>query len=143
VTGSPAPAFSWPARVYWEDTDGGGVVYYANYLKFLERARTEWLRALGFSQTDLVKDPGVIFVVSNLSIEYASPARLDDSLDITCNVEMDGRVCMRFAQHIRRGGQVLVEAAVRVACLDAQSFRPKRIPAGIADAIREQGAPAT
>jgi acyl-CoA thioester hydrolase len=102
VTGSPAPAFSWPARVYWEDTDGGGVVYYANYLKFLERARTEWLRALGFSQTDLLKDPGIVFVVSNLSIEYCRPARLDDSLDISCNVEIDGRVCLRFAQHIRR-----------------------------------------
>jgi acyl-CoA thioester hydrolase len=130
--------FSWPARVYWEDTDGGGVVYYANYLKFLERARTEWLRTRGFLQTDLVKDPGVIFVVSNLSIEYCRPARLDDALDITCNVEMDGRVCLRFAQHIRRGDEVLVEAQVRVACLDAQSFRPKRIPAGIAGAIREQ-----
>jgi acyl-CoA thioester hydrolase len=124
--------FSWPARVYWEDTDGGGVVYYANYLKFLERARTEWLRARGFTQTALVKDPGVLFVVANLSIDYRRPARLDDVLDITCDVEMDGNVCMRFAQAIKRGDEVLVEASVRVACLDAQSFKPKRIPAGIA-----------
>lgn len=129
--------FSWPARVYWEDTDGGGVVYYANYLKFLERARTEWLRAQGYSQTDLVKDPGIIFVVANLSIDYRRPARLDDALEISCEAEMDGNVCMRFAQAIRRGGEVLVEANVRVACLDAQSFRPKRIPAGIASAIHE------
>ncbi len=129
--------FSWPARVYWEDTDGGGVVYYANYLKFLERARTEWLRACGFSQTDLVKDPGIIFVVTNLSIDYRRPARLDDALDISCEPEMDGSVCMRFAQQIRRGTEVLVEANVRVACLDAQSFRPKRIPAGIAAALRD------
>lgn len=129
--------FSWPTRVYWEDTDGGGVVYYANYLKFLERARTEWLRSLGFAQSDLVKDPGVVFVVSSLALDYKRPARLDDSLDITCNVEMDGKVCMQFAQHIRRGDDVLVEASVRVACLDAQSFRPKRIPVGIAGAIRD------
>jgi acyl-CoA thioester hydrolase len=129
--------FSWPARVYWEDTDGGGVVYYANYLKFLERARTEWLRSHGFSQTGLVKDPGVIFVVASLAVDYKRPARLDDSLDITCDVELDGNVCMQFAQAIRRGGEVLVEATCRVACLDAQSFRPKRIPAGIAGAIRE------
>jgi acyl-CoA thioester hydrolase len=138
VTGLPAPGFCWPARVYWEDTDGGGVVYYANYLKFLERARTEWLRARGFSQTSLLEDPGIIFVVANLSIDYRRPARLDDALEITCNVEMDGAVCMRFAQAIRRGAEVLVEASVRVACLDAQSFRPTRIPAGIAGVIREQ-----
>jgi acyl-CoA thioester hydrolase len=145
VTDRPACAFSWPARVYWEDTDGGGVVYYANYLRFLERARTEWLRSRGFSQTALVKDPGVIFVVANLSIDYRRPARLDDELDITCNVELEGNVCMLFGQHIRRGEEVLVEASVRVACLDAQSFRPKRIPAGIAGALRDpsshEGAP--
>jgi acyl-CoA thioester hydrolase len=138
VTGSPAATFSWPARVYWEDTDGGGVVYYANYLKFLERARTEWLRARGFSQTALVKEPGVIFVVTSLAIDYRRPARLDDALDITCNAALDGRTCMQFAQKIQRDVEVLVEASVRVACLDAESFRPKRIPAGIADALREQ-----
>ena len=131
--------FTWPARVYWEDTDGGGVVYYANYLKFMERARTEWLRAVGFTQTDLIKDPGVMFVVANLSIDYKRPARLDDSLDITCKVQMDGTVCMQFAQHVRRGDEVLVEASVRVACLDAQSFRPKRVPPAIAAAIRDEG----
>jgi acyl-CoA thioester hydrolase len=131
--------FTWPARVYWEDTDGGGVVYYANYLKFMERARTEWLRAVGFTQTDLIKDPGVMFVVANLSIDYKRPARLDDSLDISCQVEMEGTVCMQFAQHVRRGDEVLVEASVRVACLDAQSFRPKRVPPAIAAAIRDEG----
>ena len=134
-----SPGFSWPARVYWEDTDGGGVVYYANYLKYLERARTEWLRARGFAQTDLVKDPGIIFVVANLSIDYRRPARLDDELDITCDVERDGNVCMQFAQAIKRGDEVLVEASVRVACLDAQSFKPKRIPAGIVDSISREG----
>jgi acyl-CoA thioester hydrolase len=131
--------FSWPARVYWEDTDGGGVVYYANYLKFLERARTEWLRARGFAQTELVKDPGVLFVVANLSIDYRRPARLDDVLDITCDAEMDGNVCMRFAQAIKRADEVLVAASVRVACLDAQSFKPKRIPAGIVASFSREG----
>ena len=131
--------FTWPARVYWEDTDGGGVVYYANYLRFLERARTEWLRACGFSQTELLKSTGVMFVVANLSIDYRRPARLDDTLDISCDVQMEGNVCMEFAQRIRRAEEVLVEASVRVACLDAQSFRPKRIPADIAAAIRDQG----
>lgn len=130
--------FTWPARVYWEDTDGGGVVYYANYLRFLERARTEWLRSRGFLQTQLVKDPGIIFVVTSLSIDYKRPARLDDALDITCNVELDGSVCMRFAQQIRRADEVLVEASVRVACLDARSFRPTRLPGAIAGLIREQ-----
>jgi acyl-CoA thioester hydrolase len=96
------------------------------------------LRALGFSQTQLVKDPGVIFVVASLNVDNKRPARLDDTLDITCDVELEGNVCMRFAQHIRRGGEVLVEASCRVACLDAQSFRPKRIPAGIAGALRDQ-----
>jgi acyl-CoA thioester hydrolase len=130
--------FSWPARVYWEDTDGGGVVYYANYLRYLERARTEWLRARGFSQTSLAKDPGIIFVVTQLAIDYQRPARLDDALDITCDVEPDGNVCLRFAQRICRGDESLVEASVRVACLDAQSFRPRRLPDAIADAIRDQ-----
>jgi acyl-CoA thioester hydrolase len=131
--------FTWPARVYWEDTDGGGVVYYANYLRFLERARTEWLRARGFSQTELLKSTGVMFVVANLSIDYRRPAKLDDTLDISCDVQMEGNVCMEFAQRIRRADEVLVEASVRVACLDAQSFRPKRIPHGIVAAIRDEG----
>ncbi len=91
VTGRPAPGFTWPARVYWEDTDGGGVVYYANYLKFLERARTEWLRALGFVQTELAKDPGIVFVVASVTIDYRRPARLDDALIVTCDYEAGWR----------------------------------------------------
>jgi acyl-CoA thioester hydrolase len=137
----PVPsAFSWPARVYWEDTDGGGVVYYANYLKFLERARTEWLRSLGFVQTELAKDPGIIFVVASLTIDYRRPARLDDALVITCGYEPDGAACMRFNQRILRNDEVLVEASVRVACLDAASFRPKRIPAALVSAMTEAAA---
>jgi acyl-CoA thioester hydrolase len=144
VTGRTAPRFTWPARVYWEDTDGGGVVYYANYLKFLERARTEWLRALGFVQTELAKDPGIAFVVASLTIDYRRPARLDDALIVTCDYEPDGAACMRFNQRILRGDEILVEASVRVACLDAASFRPKRLPAQIVTALTDaSGAPLT
>jgi acyl-CoA thioester hydrolase len=137
VTVRQAPGFTWPARVYWEDTDGGGVVYYANYLKFLERARTEWLRALGFVQTQLAKDPGIVFVVASLTIDYRRPARLDDALVVTCNYEPDGAACMKFNQRILRGDELLVEASVRVACLDAASFRPKRLPAQIVTALTD------
>ena len=128
-------SFSWPVRVYWEDTDGGGVVYYANYLKFLERARTEWLRSLGFVQTELARDPGIMFVVASLTIDYRRPARLDDALIVVCDYEADGAACMRFNQRILRDDEVLIEASVRVACLDAASFRPKRLPAVIVSAM--------
>ncbi len=123
--------FTWPARVYWEDTDGGGIVYYANYLRFLERARTEWLRSLGFSQQQLARDPGILFAVVSLNIDYRRPARLDDELVVTCEPSVEGAVTMRFAQQIYRKGApegVLVEASVRVACMDAATMRPKRLP---------------
>jgi acyl-CoA thioester hydrolase len=127
--------FSWPARVYWEDTDGGGVVYYANYLKFLERARTEWLRSLGFVQTELAKNPGIMFVVASVNIEYRRPARLDDSLTILCTCEQESAACLRFDQRILRGAELLVTSSCRVACLDAATFRPKRLPANIVEAV--------
>ena len=129
--------FSWPARVYWEDTDGGGIVYYANYLRFLERARTEWLRSLGYSQQALARDPGIVFAVVSLNVEYRKPARLDDELVITCEPNPEGAVTLRFAQQIYRdeldgaGGRrrgLLLEADVRVACVDAATLRPKRLP---------------
>ncbi len=136
--------FSWPARVYWEDTDGGGIVYYANYLRFLERARTEWLRSLGHSQRALARDPGIVFAVVSLNVEYRKPARLDDELVITCEPSPEGAVTLRFSQRIYRAepdragasrgaGEagrpaLLVEADVRVACLDAATLRPKRLP---------------
>jgi acyl-CoA thioester hydrolase len=127
--------FSWPARVYWEDTDGGGIVYYANYLRFLERARTEWLRALGYSQRTLSERAGIQFTVVNLTIDYRRPARLDDELDITCEPSLEGAASIRFAQRIyRRDGQVpaagclLVQASARVACVDTRTLRPRRLP---------------
>lgn len=121
--------FRWASRVYWEDTDGGGIVYYGNYLRFLERARTEWLRSLGFSQLKLAEEPGVLFAVVSLNIEYRRPAKLDDELIITCEPAIDGSASVRFAQRIYRGAdELLVEASVRVACIDARTLRPKRLP---------------
>jgi acyl-CoA thioester hydrolase len=126
-----AQPFCWPLRVYWEDTDGGGVVYYANYLRFMERARTEWLRALGYSQAALAADPGILFMVLNVNVDYRSPARLDDALVVSCEPQREGRASLRFAQRIHRdelSGPLLVEASVRVACVDSKTFRPKRLP---------------
>jgi acyl-CoA thioester hydrolase len=127
--------FSWPVRVYWEDTDAGGVVYYGNYLKFLERARTEWLRSCGFSQQALAKDPGIIFPVMDLRIHYKRPARLDDELVVSCEARPRGAVAIRFAQRISAGAQTLAEAEVQVACVDAVSFRPKRLPSFLMNAL--------
>jgi len=126
--------FRWPARVYWEDTDGGGIVYYANYLRFLERARTEWLRQLGHSQLCLAREAGILFTVVSLEVEYRAPARLDDELEVSCEPQPQGPASLRFAQsiHRRTGGaprELLVEASVRVACVDARTLRPRRLPA--------------
>jgi acyl-CoA thioester hydrolase len=129
--------FSWAARVYWEDTDGGGIVYYANYLRFLERARTEWLRSLGHSQQQLAQNDGILFAVAGLSVEYRRPARLDDELTITCEPRGERAAAMRFVQRVYRasGGDLLVEADVRVVCLDARTLRPKRLPVFLTDAL--------
>ena len=123
--------FRWPARVYWEDTDGGGIVYYANYLRFLERARTEWLRARGFSQAELARDPGILFTVVGVQVNYRRPARLDDELVITCEPHAEGRASLRFAQRILRGAELLADADVRVACLAAATLRPTRLPESV------------
>jgi acyl-CoA thioester hydrolase len=124
-------AFTWPARVYWEDTDGGGVVYYANYLKFMERARTEWLRARGFSQAELAASLGVLFTVVELQLSYRKAARLDDALTITCAPAAEGRATLRFAQQVKRVDEVLAEGSVRVACVDARTFKPRRMPEAV------------
>ena len=137
--------FSWPARVYWEDTDGGGIVYYANYLRFLERARTEWLRSLGHSQQELAGDQGILFTVVSVAVDYRAPARLDDELEITCQPAMQGAATLRFAQRVYRtdkgrGPALLVEANVRVACVDALTRRPRRLPQFLLDAVEvEEG----
>ncbi|MFM8585222.1 MAG: YbgC/FadM family acyl-CoA thioesterase [Gammaproteobacteria bacterium] len=132
-------AFEWPIRVYWEDTDAGGVVYYANYLRFLERSRTEWLRSRGIAQRGLAATRGVQFMVLGLSIDYKAAARLDDALVVTCDMQPEGRTTAMFDQKIwRESGEgsdplkkgvreLLVEARVRVVCVDEKSLRPRRI----------------
>ena len=120
--------FLWTARVYWEDTDGGGVVFYANYLKYMERARTEWLRSLGHAQSELAEKFGFVFAVVEVKVNYRKPARLDDEIVISCVPVPEGRASIRFQQVIKRGGTVLVEGEVRVACVDAKTFRPRGLP---------------
>ena len=131
--------FSWPARVYWEDTDGGGIVYYANYLRFLERARTEWLRSLGYSQQILAREAGMVFTVASLTVEYRRPARLDDELTITCEPHADRAATIRFQQAIFRGGPggepPILTAGVRVACVDASTLKPRRLPESLMNVL--------
>jgi acyl-CoA thioester hydrolase len=124
--------FTVPVRVYYEDTDAGGVVYYANYLKFLERARTEFMRALGYDLRELAADPGILFVVAGVEVEYRRPARHDDLLAVSVAIAERGRAGLTFAQQVRRGAELLVEAKVRVACVDAATFKPKPLPEQIA-----------
>jgi acyl-CoA thioester hydrolase len=121
--------FSWRTRVYWEDTDGGGVVYYANYLKFMERARTEWLRTLGHSQMELAETHGFVFAVVEVKVNYRRPARLDDELLVSCVPVPEGRASIRFRQTVTRADAVvLAEGEVRVACVDSKTFRPRPLP---------------
>lgn len=115
-------------RVYYEDTDAGGVVYYANYLRFLERGRTECLRALGHGQQDLLARTGLAFAVRSLSAEYLKPARLDDLLEVETRVAALGRAQVTFAQMIRRGADILLTATVRVACLELAKGKPAALP---------------
>jgi acyl-CoA thioester hydrolase len=115
-------------RVYWEDTDGGGVVYYANYLRYFERARTEWLRNRGQDQSRLKAEQDLVFAVRRIEVDYRLPARLDDEIRVTAAVVEVGRSRVRFEQTICRGDELLAEAVVHTACLHASSFKPARIP---------------
>jgi len=127
-------AFRHPIRVYWEDTDAGGVVFYANYLKFFERARTEWLRCLGFSQQQMLQHDGVMFVVTDTALRYRRAARLDDRLDITVHLLQAGRASLHITQQALRGTELLAEGEIRIACVHHtadEPFRPSRIPAAI------------
>lgn len=130
--------FTWNARVYWEDTDGGGVVYHANYLRFLERARTEWLRAKGFDQSALMRSKGVVFAIYAMKLEFLKPARLDDLLEIDVCLLNCRRASFAVTQRVRnmRGGAELCRAEVEVACLDAEAFRPIPIPDELLAEIR-------
>lgn len=127
-----ATRFTWPVRVYYEDTDLGGVVYYANYLKFLERARSEWLRHLGVSQSVLLASERVLFAVTAVEVRYLKPARFEDELTVTVDLQRLRRASMAFVQEIRRGGpdgELICTAQVTAACIDADSLRPRPLPA--------------
>jgi len=128
--------FTWTVRVYYEDTDAGGIVYYANYLKFFERARTEWLRSLGIHQQDLLGTEGVAFVVRSASVEYLGAARLDDQLNLRLSIEKLGRASVQFTQQAWRGDTLLASANVKVGCVDAATLRPRSIPDIAADKMR-------
>ena len=129
------PVFTWPIRVYWEDTDAGGIVFYANYLKFFERARTEWLRALGVAQSSLKKDIGGMFVVSETTLRYLAPSRLDDELLVTAQLEAGGRASLIIAQKAFRGDTLLCDGTIRIGWVDAATLRPGRIPPAILQAL--------
>lgn len=133
-------AFRWPVRVYYEDTDAGGIVYYANYLKFFERCRTEWLRALGIDQLALARDAGLQFVVRSVSCDYLRPARLDDELDALARLERAGGASLLFAQELRRGDELLAQARVKVACIDVNRLAPAALPAALLAALGQAGA---
>lgn len=120
--------FTWPVRIYYEDTDAGGIVFYANYLKFFERARTEWLRACGVDQHILAEQDGAIFVVKSAAIDYHAPARLDDVLNLTLSIEKLGKASVQFVQQALRGDVLLCSAHVKVGCVDAATLRPRSLP---------------
>ena len=128
---TPLFTFDFPQRVYFEDTDAGGVVYHAQYVKFLERARTEWLRYLGFTNSELVRKYKMLFIVSEIAVEFVKPAKLDDAINISVGIETMGRVRVTFHQEIRRGEDILVKAKVSVATVSAESFKPIEIPADV------------
>lgn len=129
-----AKPFEWPVRVYYEDTDAQGVVYYANYFRFMERARTEWLRALGVDQVGLLQDERRIFVVTQTSAEFLVPARFNDKIVVTAKLAGLSRATFDIEQNIYRGsleGELLLRGGVKAACLNADTLRPTRVPASI------------
>jgi acyl-CoA thioester hydrolase len=135
---SPGQIFEWPVRVYWEDTDAGGIVFYANYLKFFERARTEWLRSLGIEQQRLKESTGGMFVVLETSIRYRRPARLDDELIVTASMVETGRASMIIKQQALLKSEqkneqpaLLCDGTIRIGWINASSFQPTRMPASL------------
>jgi acyl-CoA thioester hydrolase len=131
-----SPVFTWTVRVYYEDTDAGGIVFYANYLKFFERARTEWLRALDVSQHALLEQHGAVFVVKNASIDYHAPAKLDDVITLTLRIEKLGRASVQFIQQASCGATLLASARVKVGCVEQASMKPRPLPDAVAAKMR-------
>lgn len=127
--------FQWPVRIYIEDTDAGGIVFYANYLRFMERARTELIRHLGFPRIEQI-DERVIFVVHRLEVRYRIPAVLDDELTVTANPHRISNTSIHFQQQVLRNGELLVEAEVHVACISREQKRPARLPQTLKEALR-------
>jgi acyl-CoA thioester hydrolase len=129
-------AFRHALRIYWEDTDAGGIVFHANYLKYFERARTEWLRASGWGQQQMRDEHAAIFVVTDTSVHFRRPAVLDDRLEVSCAATRFGSASLDLAQQAWRGDELLVDASVRIACVDAGTFKPRRIPNDILERLR-------
>jgi acyl-CoA thioester hydrolase len=130
--GMEAFDFVWPVRVYYEDTDAGGVVYYANYLKFMERARSEWLRALGFEQDRLIEEEAAIFAVRHVSVDYLKPARFNEELQVHVKLLKRGSASLYLDQSIRnQDGVEVCKGVVKIACIHPESFRPQPIPKSI------------
>jgi acyl-CoA thioester hydrolase len=127
--------FEHPIRVYWEDTDAGGIVFYANYLKFFERARTEWLRALGIGQHALREETGGMFVVSETAVKYHRPAKLDDQLRVTATLAEGGRASLVIAQQAWLGETLLCEGTIRIGWVDATTMKPARIPSSVLERL--------
>ncbi len=125
--------FEWPVRVYWEDTDAGGVVFHGSYVRFFERARSEYLRALGIEQSTLLQARGIVFAIAGMELGFVAPAYLDDALIATCELVRRGAVSLRFEQELRRveDRMLIARASVRAACLDAADFRPRAMPEGL------------
>lgn len=133
------PPFAWPVRVYYEDTDAGGVVYHSVYLNYMERARTEWLRALGVSQEALVREEGILFAVAKMEVSFLGPARLDDILTVYVKLQRLGKASIELMQGVVRDSdrKELIRATAKIGCIDAD-FKPTRIPEGLA-ALMERG----
>ncbi|MBQ8829003.1 MAG: tol-pal system-associated acyl-CoA thioesterase [Burkholderiaceae bacterium] len=120
--------FDWPVRVYYEDTDAAGVVYYANYLRFLERARTEWMRHLGWEQQKMREELGMIFVVASINAQYRKPAKLDDKLIVRCHVKEIRKASLMFIQDVFREDELLLHSEVRCGSLNVETMKPKVMP---------------
>ena len=133
--------FSIPVRIYWEDTDAGGVVYHAQYLAFLERARSEWMRARGYGQDATRRDHGLVFVVRAMEIDFLKPARLDDALQVGAALRECRRASAVFVQEVRRDGELLLTATVRVAAVDPQTLRPCAIGEPLLGALQAAADP--
>ena len=139
-------SFKWCLRVYWEDTDAGGIVFYANYLKFFERSRTEWLRSLGIEQHALREQTGGMFIVSETSVRYLQPSRLDDELIVTAKLQERGRASLIIKQQVflknnaaaESPTTLLCEATIRIGWVDASSLKPARLPASILDSLENR-----